>query len=192
MPSSRPLFLVVLLLPLVLPLAAAADSLTLAWDPPTDSVTAGYIVWVGHASRTYTRSIDVGLTVTHRVTDLAADTPYCLAVQAYDSAGRTSELSAEVCTRTAASVPPPSPPAPSAPALDPPPSSTSPAAAGDEIVLYAWHAQPHGHWSVGDRADAAEGHVMRSPDHGWASTSAPLAAPAHYFDLRFMTRAHTP
>ena len=158
---------------------ADAASLTLAWDPPTDGDTAGYVVWYGTVSGQYTAQVDVGFVYSHQFQSLASDATYCFAVQAYDQYGITSPLSSEVCGRT------PAPPPASEPTS---PSETYPR----EIVLYASAAAARGNWTVGTRTDAAGGRTMRSTNLGWATPTAPLAAPSHYFELRFNALANTP
>ena len=68
-----------------------------------------------------------------------------------------------------------------------------PPAAAPEIVLYAADITTMaGSWSrVGD-ASAAAGAKLTTPDNGWASTSAPLASPADYFEVTFDAPAGTP
>jgi hypothetical protein len=105
--------------------AAPAATLTLQWDPPADSIVAGYLVVFGKTSGSYTSSRDAGPVTIYAVTGLADGTKYCFAVQAYDRAGTLSSRSAEVCGTTPAAVPPPtdSEPLPSDPV--PPPTDTS-------------------------------------------------------------------
>lgn len=75
---------------------AAATSLTLAWDPPTDGTTTGYIVFYGTAPGAYSAQIDVGLVTQRRVEGLAAGTTYYFAVRAYNRVGQLSDLSVPV------------------------------------------------------------------------------------------------
>lgn len=97
-------------LALALPSSVGAASLTLEWDPPSDSTTTGYIVLYGTTSGVYTSQRNAGFATTFRVDGLADGTRYCFAVQAYNSAGQVSEPSSEVCGTTAAAPPPPPPP----------------------------------------------------------------------------------
>jgi hypothetical protein len=70
-----------------------AASLSVAWDPPTDNVTAGYTVFYGTTPGVYTSQVNAGM-VTERVIDgLAEGVTYYFAVQAYSSTGAFSELS---------------------------------------------------------------------------------------------------
>ena len=79
-----------------------AASLTLAWDPPTDSSdVAGYIVWYGTASGVYATRLDVGLTTSRKIEGLSDSTTYYFAVQAYNAAGEIGELSDQIAGATA-------------------------------------------------------------------------------------------
>jgi hypothetical protein len=75
---------------------ASAASLTLAWDPPTDGLTTGYIVVYGTAPGVYTSSVDVGFVMTRRIDGLANSTRYYFRVQAYSAGGVVSDYSSEV------------------------------------------------------------------------------------------------
>jgi hypothetical protein len=178
---------------------AHAASLSLAWDPPADAKTAGYILKVGTAPGNYSSQTNVGLVFTHRVDGLLAGTTYCFAVQAYSSTGELSELSDPVCGKTPASTepatstpPPTNPPPPTDPApTNPPPSGGT--AAASELVLYAAKATLiKGDWAIASNTTAAAGRSMRSTDRGWSATAAPLASPAHYFEITFDAAANTP
>jgi hypothetical protein len=162
--------------------AARADAatLTLAWDPPADARTSGYIVWYGTTSRQYTAYVDAGLQLKYAVDGLANATTYCFAVQAYDSSAVTSPMSSEVCSRTPDASPSPSSPPP---AGDP---------AASDIVLYASNAVARGNWAVASSTGAAGGRAMRSIDYGWSASHAPYASPAHYFEMTLTASANTP
>ena len=75
---------------------ADAGSLTLAWDPNSESDLAGYILWYGTQPGTYTASIDVGNITSYRVANLNDGATYYFAIQAYDVAGMASTRSNEV------------------------------------------------------------------------------------------------
>jgi endonuclease/exonuclease/phosphatase family metal-dependent hydrolase len=61
-----------------------------------------------------------------------------------------------------------------------------PAAAGDDIVLYARNASAHaGAWSVVADASAAGGARMANPDADAAKRSSASASPSSYFDIPF-------
>jgi len=59
-----------------------------------------------------------------------------------------------------------------------------------DIVLYAARSSARaGSWSVVSDTSAAGGYRMHNPDVGAPKLLAPLAAPAHYFELRFLAEA---
>lgn len=67
---------------------------TLSWNPNTEPDLAGYKVYYGTTSRSYTTSIDVGNQTTYTVTGLGFGT-YYFAVTAYDISGNESGYSNE-------------------------------------------------------------------------------------------------
>jgi hypothetical protein len=79
---------------------------TLIWDAPTSNTdgspatdVAGYKIYYGTVSGTYTASIDVGNTTSISLTTLAASVPaglYYIAVTAYDTGGNESVYSNEI------------------------------------------------------------------------------------------------
>jgi hypothetical protein len=77
---------------------AAADDITVAWDPSSSPDVAGYIVHVGTASGNYTQSFDVGLTDRFVFHDAVAGQSYYFAVAAYAAVSLVSNLSEEVST----------------------------------------------------------------------------------------------
>jgi hypothetical protein len=83
------------LLLLLLPLAASAQTITVAWDASSDPTTAGYIVNYGTAPGTYTNQVDVG-NVTSRQFTLNPASKYYFAVQAYGADGAASPFSEEI------------------------------------------------------------------------------------------------
>jgi hypothetical protein len=86
-------------------LGSAAD-LTLAWDPPSDGITTGYILFYGTAPQSYSLQVDVGFTTSYTLNGLADGTTYYFAVRAHDPIGDMSNLSNEVYATTLAGVPP--------------------------------------------------------------------------------------
>ncbi len=79
--------------------AWAQNTVTLAWDPETGDFIAGYRLYSGIASQTYTNMLDVGNTTSATFSNLTAGTTYYFAVTAYDLAGLESAFSGEVsCT----------------------------------------------------------------------------------------------
>jgi hypothetical protein len=75
---------------------AYADSLTLAWDPSTDSTVVGYIVRIGTAPGAYTQSVDVGLTTTYVMSNAVAGQQYFFTVVSYAAGPVLGIPSAEV------------------------------------------------------------------------------------------------
>ncbi|PYQ90836.1 MAG: hypothetical protein DMG02_08715 [Acidobacteria bacterium] len=62
-----------------------------------------------------------------------------------------------------------------------------------DVVLYASDASNlHGNWARVSDGTAADGQLLSSADKGWASTAAPLTAPADYFEFSFAASANTP
>ena len=70
--------------------------MTLAWDPSPGSGIAGYRLYQGAASRTYTNVIAVGNATTRTITSLASGATYFFAVTAYDTNGLESDFSSEI------------------------------------------------------------------------------------------------
>jgi hypothetical protein len=70
---------------------------TIAWSANTESDLAGYKVYQGLVSHTYTTSVDVGNVLFYVWNDLPDGTNY-FAVTAYDTTGNESVLSDEVST----------------------------------------------------------------------------------------------
>lgn len=65
-------------------------------------------------------------------------------------------------------------------------------AAAPELVLYSADATNlHGTWTRVPDATAAGGQYLSTPDAGWSSVNAPLAAPNDYFDVAFTAPAST-
>src|SRR5436190_2253051 len=86
------------------PNVAIAGQVQLAWDANTEPDLAGYKVYYGSASGTYTANIDVGNITTYTVTGLQDGLLYFFAVTAYVAAAPESGFSNEVST-TVVSVP---------------------------------------------------------------------------------------
>src|SRR5439155_12430663 len=75
--------------------AFAANSVTLAWDPSISTNVAGYRVYYGVGSRSYTNSVNVGAATSTTLTTLADGTTYYFAATAYDIYGLESDYSSE-------------------------------------------------------------------------------------------------
>lgn len=71
-------------------------SITLEWDPNTESDLAGYRVYYGETSGQYSSSVDVGLNTLYEVAGLEEGKTYFFAVTAYDRSGNESGYSNEV------------------------------------------------------------------------------------------------
>jgi fibronectin type III domain protein/HYDIN/CFA65/VesB family protein len=76
--------------------SADAGSLTLAWDANIESDIAGYIVYYGTTSGSYTSSVDVGNVTSYMMTSLADGQRYYFALKAYNTNGLRSPYSTEV------------------------------------------------------------------------------------------------
>jgi len=74
----------------------AGQSVTLGWDPNNGPDVAGYKIYYGTASQSYTAAVVVGNTNTGTVTGLVAGTTYYFAATSYNGAGAESPYSDEV------------------------------------------------------------------------------------------------
>jgi len=79
------------------------NSTTLAWDASTTNADgtpltdlAGYKVYYGNSSGSYTVSVDVGNLTGAIISNLESGI-WCFAVTAYDTSGNESEYSDEAC-----------------------------------------------------------------------------------------------
>ena len=80
--------------------SAAAETLTLMWNPSTDSSVAGYLVYVGTQSGNYSTTYDVGNTTTFAYPNATAGQAYYFAVAAYSAGPVIGTKSAEVSGTT--------------------------------------------------------------------------------------------
>ncbi len=71
-------------------------SVTLAWDASSGPGIAGYRLYEGESTGTYTNIIDVGNATIATVSNLVVGATYYFAVSAYDDVGLESALSAEI------------------------------------------------------------------------------------------------
>lgn len=76
--------------------AMGQSSVKLVWNANPESDLAGYKVHIGTSSGVFTDVRDVGSTTSLVVAELASETTYYFAVQAYNTSNLTSDLSAEV------------------------------------------------------------------------------------------------
>jgi hypothetical protein len=75
---------------------APPQSATLAWNPSVPSTdVAGYFLYYGAATDSYTNRVDVGLATNAVVTNLSAGKTYYFATTAYTSSGLESDYSNE-------------------------------------------------------------------------------------------------
>lgn len=82
---------------LLLPTLAIADgSLTVSWNPNSESDLAGYKVYYGDRSGNYPTVINVGNVTTYTVSNLQGGVTYYFVVTAYDNSGNESSYSLEV------------------------------------------------------------------------------------------------
>jgi hypothetical protein len=77
---------------------AEAATVTLVWDPNTESNLAGYLLSYGTASGQYTTTIDVGNVTTYHFEEPNPSVRYYLALRAYGDEGLISPYSNEVVT----------------------------------------------------------------------------------------------
>jgi len=74
----------------------AGQSVTLAWDQSTYPTVAGYDIYCGGASGTYTNMINAGNATNATISGLIAGTTYYFAATTYSSLGVESPFSSEV------------------------------------------------------------------------------------------------
>jgi predicted phage tail protein len=79
---------------------AEAASVTLAWDPNSESDLAGYTVLFGTESGRYDRVLEVGNTTTWTFNQAEINKTYYFVVQAVNTSGARSEFSAELAVRS--------------------------------------------------------------------------------------------
>ncbi len=72
------------------------NAVVVQWLPNSEQDLAGYKVYYGTASRSYSKTIPAGLTTEQSITDLQPGYEYFFAVTAYDTAGNESQYSNEV------------------------------------------------------------------------------------------------
>ena len=75
---------------------ALAATVSMSWNANTDNDLAGYRVYYGTASGSYSYSLDAGNATTVEIGDLIADTTYYFIVTAYDISGNESDPAEEV------------------------------------------------------------------------------------------------
>ena len=97
---QRNAVLIILLFSSLLVLApfssSAVRSVTLAWDPSVSTTVAGYHIYCGGASATYTNTVDAGNSTNATISGLNEGGTYFFTVTAYDSSGMESDFSNEI------------------------------------------------------------------------------------------------
>ena len=73
-----------------------AQNVRLAWNPSKSLGAAGYFLYYGPGTGTYTNKIDMGNSTTASVSGLKEGQTYHFAVSAYNSSGVESSLSSDV------------------------------------------------------------------------------------------------
>ena len=76
--------------------AQAQANVTLAWNPGSDPIVAGFNIYYGRASGVYTNKISVGTATSLTISNLIPGTTYYFAASTYSAAGAESALSGEV------------------------------------------------------------------------------------------------
>ena len=84
----------------------AASSVTLVWDPSTSTNIAGYRVYYGPASRTYTNALTVGNATSTTISNLLNGATYYFTATVYDTDNLESDFSNEVGYTNVALAPP--------------------------------------------------------------------------------------
>jgi methionine-rich copper-binding protein CopC len=110
--SIRRRLLVAIALLFSAPAVANAATITVAWDPNSEADLGGYVLVYGTSPGVYSSSIDVGRATICSVPALSPGTRYYFAVRAYNTAGESSLLSAEVSDVAMDTPPPPDTTAP--------------------------------------------------------------------------------
>lgn len=100
---------VALILSAVYATSAQSASVTLAWNANSEPNIAGYRLYYGTASHTYTQQIDVGNSTTGTVSNLSSGTTYFFAITAYNTAGVESAFSSELAYTPPLPTPTPTP-----------------------------------------------------------------------------------
>src|SRR4051812_35892339 len=95
-PLHRTLVSTLVVLVTLVARAAHAQSISLQWDPNTESDVAGYWVYVGNSPGSYSSTIDVGSVTSY--TFAGAGQRSCFAIAAYAPGPLVGDKSFEVCT----------------------------------------------------------------------------------------------
>jgi len=87
------------------PVLATTTNVTLAWNPSTDSTIAGYNIYYGGTSHTYTNKISVGKATSVTISGLVQGKTYYFAATTYSASGLESAFSSELAYLIPANVP---------------------------------------------------------------------------------------
>jgi len=79
--------------------SAQAADVTLAWDANTETDLAGYKIYYGISSRSYSPAINVGKVTQYTIKGLNDNTIYYFAAKAYDNDKNESDYSVELVHR---------------------------------------------------------------------------------------------
>lgn len=110
---------------------ARANNLSLAWNSSPSASSAGYRVYYGTTSGSYSYQIDAGNSSSGTISNLTAGTTYYIAATAYDAFGNESSLSGEISYTV---------PATGAPTtLTPSPSGSSTSAGSFQFLAQTGH-----------------------------------------------------
>lgn len=90
------LYFIVLFLTLLFSKVGLAAQIRIAWDPNTEPDVAGYKIYYGTSSKSYTGSADVGNVTSCTLKGLKKGETQYIAVTAYNSSGSESGYSSEV------------------------------------------------------------------------------------------------
>ena len=74
----------------------AQVNVTLAWNPSSDPLVAGFNIYYGGASGVYTNKINAGTNASLTISDLVAGATYYFVATTYSAAGAESAMSSEV------------------------------------------------------------------------------------------------
>lgn len=95
MDHMRKVILIVLSLVIICPVSGSAASILMRWNANTESDLAGYKVYYGNQSRTYSSSANVGKVTSYQIGNVSTGRTYYVALKAYDTSGNESGYSSE-------------------------------------------------------------------------------------------------
>jgi hypothetical protein len=77
------------------PALGSASSISVSWNANTESDLAGYKIYYGDQSRTYSSSVNVGKVTSYQLSNVSTGKTYYIALTAYDTSGNESGYSSE-------------------------------------------------------------------------------------------------